>query len=307
MEADRGGFSAAGEYHARDFDWAEHARETALAREAAAAAAPARRPDGGGDGASEEEEGPGCSPAGAWERFHRVQNGRAKFFEQRRYLMREFPGLLGARRVLELGCGSGSTAIPVASENRGCEILAVDFAEASVTQLQGAARELGLSPPRVRATVCDAAAMPCPEPLRGLGADACLMVFLLSAVEPARWPDVLANAFEALCPGGRVYFRDYGLHDSAQIKWPPAQQSSNPGPGGTGAGPTYWRQDGTLSHFFEVSHLVRLFKASGFLAVEAEYVCVHARNRKKGTLTRRVFVHGVFERSPAADPPERPL
>ena len=289
MEAGEGGFSAAGEYHARDFDWADHARQTA-----AAAAASPQRPGGRGDEAG--EEGPGCSPAGAWERFHRVQNGRAKFFEPRRYLMHEFPGLFGARRVLELGCGSGSAALPVAAENPGCEVLAVDFAEASVTQLQGSARELGLGPPRVRATVCDAAARPCPRPLMGLGADACLMVFLLSAVEPARMPDVLTNAFEALHPGGRVYFRDYGLYDAAQIKWPPAQQSANSESGGTGVGPTYWRQDGTLSHFFERGHLVGLFKSSGFLAVEAEYVCVHARNRKKGTLTKRVFVHGVFEK-----------
>ncbi len=299
METGGGGFSAAGEYHARDFDWADHARQTALALEAAGAAASPQRPGGRGDVAG-EEEGPGCSPAGAWERFHRVQNGRAKFFEPRRYLMREFPGLLGARRVLELGCGSGSAALPVAAENPGCEVLAVDFAESSVKQLQGAARELGLGPPRVRATVSDAAARPCPHPLKGLGADACLMVFLLSAVEPARMLDVLANAFEALCPGGRVYFRDYGLYDAAQIKWPQAQQSTKPGSGGMG--PTYWRQDGTLSHFFERGRLVGLFKSSGFLAVEAEYVCVHARNRKKGSLTKRVFVHGVFEKPGRGSP-----
>ena len=92
-----------------------------------------------------------------------------------------------------------------------------------------------------------------------------------------------------------MYFRDYGLYDSAQLKWPSAQQSSTPASSaGPAVGSTYWRQDGTLSHFFEQSHLEALFEAAGFVTVEVEYACVRVVNRKKRTHMQRVFVHGVF-------------
>lgn len=286
-----GSFRAAGAYHAHDFEWEDLAREAGPVVEAAAA--PCLPPG--------REEAPWTrgkavnSQVAAWEAFHRIQNNGAKFFEPRRYLMREFPGLLEARKVLELGCGSGSSALPVVQQNKACEVTAIDFSEASVLQLRDAAGRLGLDSSRFRAEVCDVSARPCPPPLQGLGADACLMIFLLSAVEMAQMPDVLSNAWEALCPGGQVYFRDYGLYDSAQLKWPSAQQSSTPASSaGPAVGSTYWRQDGTLSHFFEQSHLEALFEAAGFVTVEVEYACVRVVNRKKRTHMQRVFVHGVF-------------
>ena len=292
-----GSFRAAGAYHARDFEWEDLAREAGPVLEAAAAPRP---PPG-------REEAPWTrgkavnSPAAAWEAFHRIQNNGAKFFEPRRYLMREFPGLLEAQKVLELGCGSGSSALPVVQQNKDCEVTAIDFSEASVSQLRDAARGLGLDPSRFRSEVCDVSIRPCPPPLQGLGADACLMIFLLSAVERAQMPDVLSNAFEALCPGGQVFFRDYGLYDSAQLKWPSGQQSSTPASSaGPAVGSTYWRQDGTLSHFFERSHLEALFTAAGFVTVESEYACVRVVNRKKGTHMQRVFVHGVFLKPPGS-------
>lgn len=127
------------------------------------------------------------------------------------------------------------------------------------------------------------------SPLAGLHADSLLLVFTLSALPPEAHGAALAHAFAALRPGGLLLFRDYGLYDMAQLRFPGAQM----------LGPSlYRRSEGTLAYFFSVEALRAAAAAAGFEEVECEYARVQMRNRKTGAAMRRVFVHGCF-RKPA--------
>ncbi|KAJ6974738.1 tRNA N(3)-methylcytidine methyltransferase METTL6 [Populus alba x Populus x berolinensis] len=51
----------------------------------------------------------------AWKRFH-LRHSSGKFFKERRYLLKEFPELVSCKefsKVLEVGCGNGSSVIPI--------------------------------------------------------------------------------------------------------------------------------------------------------------------------------------------------
>lgn len=62
------------------------------------------------------------------------------------------------------------------------------------------------------------------------------LIFVLSAIHPDYFVAVLKNISEVLKPGGLLIFRDYGLHDMAQIRF---------GRGNKLAENFYVRQDGT--------------------------------------------------------------
>ncbi|PPD72797.1 hypothetical protein GOBAR_DD30301 [Gossypium barbadense] len=54
-------------------------------------------------------------PIKAWQSFH-IQHSSGKFFKERRYLLKEFPELVSCGdgcKVLEVGCGNGSSALPI--------------------------------------------------------------------------------------------------------------------------------------------------------------------------------------------------
>ncbi|MEU6543840.1 class I SAM-dependent methyltransferase [Streptomyces sp. NPDC046859] len=111
----------------------------------------------------------------------------------------------GARRVLDLGCGTGVFALLLA--DRGIEVVGVDPARASV--------EVARAKPgadRVRWIHGDATALP---PLR---VDLATMTANVAQaiVEPAAWRATLRGAHEALRPGGRLVFE---TRDPARRAW----------------------------------------------------------------------------------------
>ena len=102
---------------------------------------------------------------------------------------------LGTRRVLDVGCGTGTFALLVA--RRGLDVTGVDPAEAS---LDVARSKLGAE--RVRWIHGDAAALP---PLQ---VDLATMTgnVAQAIVELAAWQGTLRGVFEALRPGGHLVF-----------------------------------------------------------------------------------------------------
>jgi SAM-dependent methyltransferase len=107
----------------------------------------------------------------------------------------------GARRVLDIGCGTGVFALLLAG--RGIEVVGVDPARASVA----VARSKPGSE-RVRWICGDATALP---PLR---ADLVTMTANVAqaVADPSAWRRTLRGAYDALRPGGRLVFetRDPG-------------------------------------------------------------------------------------------------
>ncbi|MGW0705746.1 class I SAM-dependent methyltransferase [Streptomyces sp. NPDC002643] len=111
----------------------------------------------------------------------------------------------GARRVLDVGCGTGAFALMLAG--CGVEVVGVDPARASVEVARG---KPGSG--RVRWIVGDAGSLP---PLR---VDLVTMTANVAQaiVEPERWRETLRGAFTALRPGGRLVFE---TRDPAARAW----------------------------------------------------------------------------------------
>ncbi|MFE5188226.1 class I SAM-dependent methyltransferase [Streptomyces sp. NPDC056628] len=111
----------------------------------------------------------------------------------------------GARRVLDLGCGTGVFALLLA--DRGIEVVGVDPARASVDVARA---KPGAD--RVRWIHGDATALP---PLR---VDLVTMTANVAQaiVEPAAWRGTLRGAHDALRPGGRLVFE---TRDPARRAW----------------------------------------------------------------------------------------
>uniref|UniRef100_A0A061RNX5 Methyltransferase family protein n=1 Tax=Tetraselmis sp. GSL018 TaxID=582737 RepID=A0A061RNX5_9CHLO len=268
---------AAAQYHCNDFSWEELRvkAEPLLASQTTCVSD------------NRFVHGSECDSS-AWEDFHSAHS-TARFFKEKRYLVLEFPVLVDqllTKHVLEIGSGCGSSLLPVLRENPAASATACDVSETALQLLRDAADRAGICPSRLFAA--DAAAPEALARMQQLRADACLLVFTLSAVPPGSMRAVLTAAHAALRPGGLLLFRDYALYDMSQLRFPPEQRVGER---------LYRRLDGTLSYYFTAEDLTARAEEVGFRTVEASYACVRVRNRRKGLEMDRAFVHGVFKKA----------
>eukprot|EP00897_Mesotaenium_endlicherianum_P008884 jgi/Mesen1/8023/ME000426S07170 len=288
------------DYHSNDFDWLElqERAEKLLALQAL--------PEGDLVTEPELERGvgeEGHSPA-AWDAFH-TRHSQARFFKERRYLTKEFPDLVAAQRggapvtVLEVGCGTASTAIPILSPT------AVALSEGCVTAALGAD-----SPDRFHSFVCDIVHHSLTRRLeeewpdswtsegahvaaggtsssRGHEVDIITLMFILSALPGEAIPSALKKLYAALKPGGVLLFRDYGMYDLAMLRFRGTQRVARN---------CYRRDDGTLAHFFSKQALHALFQDAGFVQEESDYCCIRLRNRHRELSLERVWLHAKFRK-----------
>ncbi|CAH0519098.1 unnamed protein product [Peronospora belbahrii] len=223
-----------------------------------------------------------------WDTFHERNNG--KVYKPRNYLVKEFPELCAAPErqvveVLELGCGYGSAIFPILAACPNVHAQVCDFSAFAIDILQ---HNPEYDATRCRAFVCDIAQ----EELVGVAPDSIdivLMVFVLSALPPQSFACALEKIFAVLRPGGIVCFRDYGRYDLAMRR-----NAKKLAPG------LYYRSDGTLASFFLREELAQLFEQAGFRMLENEYCTVRLRNRKKGVMMDRVWLHAKLKKPIAA-------
>lgn len=116
----------AGEYHSRDFEWSDLRDEV----EKVLAEREARAQSSDSATTSERVRGQGER----WEAFHRKVNSTARFFKEKRYILQEFPILLDEEvtKVVEFGCGNGSTVLPLLKGNPRNRVLGLDFSQSAV-------------------------------------------------------------------------------------------------------------------------------------------------------------------------------
>ncbi|XP_031382455.1 tRNA N(3)-methylcytidine methyltransferase METTL6 isoform X2 [Punica granatum] len=209
----------------------------------------------------------------AWRKFH-SRHYTGKFFKERRYLLKEFPELVSCgkgSRVLEVGCGNGSTALPIL---RPCR--KTSLGQSFPSDIKEAGRTL-TGVPSKETSCC----------LGGL--DFVTLIFTLSAIPLHMMPSALMKCFSVLKPGGFLLFRDYGLFDMTMLRFELDKRVGFC---------EYMRSDGTRSYFFSLETVRDLFVRAGFIEVELDYCCIKSLNRKKGKSMRRVWVHGKFQKPP---------
>ncbi|XP_022143187.1 methyltransferase-like protein 6 isoform X3 [Momordica charantia] len=215
----------------------------------------------------------------AWKRFH-LRHSSGKFFKERRYLLKEFPELVSCKKcskLLEVGCGNGSTALPIL--RKFPTLLACNSCRENTLKLQPSC-----TTPGSQAT--DSFALAESGCCIG-GFDFLTLIFTLSAVPLQRMPASIRECFMVLKPGGLLFFRDYGLYDMTMLRFRPDQRVGFR---------EYVRLDGTRSYFFCLNTLRDLFVTAGFIELELEYCCVRSSNRRNGKSMERVWVHGKFQK-----------
>lgn len=195
----------------------------------------------------------------------------------------------GARRVLDIGCGTGVFALLLA--DRGIEVVGVDPAGASLDVARG---KPGAA--RVRWIEGDATALP---PLR---ADLATMTANVAQaiVGPDTWHGTLRGAHAALRPGGRLVFE---TRDPARRAWEAWTREDS-----------YGRTDvpgvGTVEHWHQVTDVdgplvtfrtTYVFAADGAVLTSDSTLRFREREEAEADLAAHGFVvEGV------RDAPDRP-
>lgn len=215
------------------------------------------------------------------------------FFKDRHYLERDFPCLRAAAfrpfTLLEFGCGVGNAFIPLLPRLPKLRVVAFDLSSTAIDLIQA---HPACQAPRVNAFVADPTVSAFPPPAlasdpvcTGTGADAVLMLFMLSAMEPATHRRVFHWAAQLLRPGGRLLFRDYGDNDEAMLRFKKGHKV---------APRLYVRGDGTMAYFFTPQELVAHAAAVGLQVQQATFLHRKYTNRAQGKSMSRIFTHAVL-------------
>ncbi|WOL06176.1 methyltransferase-like protein 6 [Canna indica] len=311
----------AAEYHSKDFEWEELRLEVENDPSLRYHLTPFISSACSSDATTDE--------ADAWRSFHR-RHSAGKFFKERRYLLKEFPELIHSGdsiQVLEVGCGNGSTVLPILRAKQSTIVYACDCSEEVLkTTREIVATASGASlDNRLHTFVLDLSVYNFPDWLfcascqRNSGSkhvsssdsrdekagklnapyflteDQCCiggvdfvtLIFTLSAIPFHRMSSVIEKCLCVLKPGQFLLFRDYGLYDMTMLRFLPEQRVGFC---------EYMRSDGTFSYFFSLDTARDLFTGAGFIELELEYCCITSVNRRSGKKMQRVWVHGKFQK-----------
>lgn len=223
--------------------------------------------------------------SGYWDAFYRYN--KSKFFKERHWFTEEFPVLKDARRILEVGCGTGSSIYPLLSINEDIIVYACDFAEHAVELVK---QHKDYSSGRVTVFCNDITRNPLVGNVPEESIDICMMIFVLSAISPAWMRNALANVNGTLRLGGMVCFRDYCSGDLAQVRLAATgkQQMIEDN--------FYARGDGTRAFYFSKDGLDSLFLETGFEPVAVEIISRQEVNRKNGVMRDRKYIQAIYRK-----------
>lgn len=202
-------------------------------------------------------------------------------------MVSEFPGLCDARRILEAGCGTGNSAFPLIESLPLAHIYACDFAPNAVSLVQ---KHPSYKEGRVEAFVADLTVNDLTQWIKPKSLDACLLIFVLSAVSPEAMVTALANVAQVLKPGvGQVFFRDYAAGDLAEMRFAAGEDRQQ-----HLGGRFFARSDGTRAFYFEKSSVSSLFEQAGFDCNLLKILERDQVNRMRAITMKRKFCQGVF-------------
>ncbi|OEL20576.1 Methyltransferase-like protein [Dichanthelium oligosanthes] len=278
-----GKVEAEAEYHSHDFDWEDLKAKVESDPAFSYHLSPFSSPAAG-------TTSPPQPSSEAWKSFHR-RHASGKFFKERRYLLKEFPELPNSKdcaKILEVGCGNGSTAVSILRSSESITVFACDCSKDTLekaNEIISNTKGIDIKD-RFHPFLMDVSketfpdwlfcnAYPShhkvrkeqPDFLREnqccvSGMDFVTMIFTLSAIPFTIMPSTIEQCVSVLKPRGLLLFRDYGLYDMTMLRFLPHQRVGFR---------EYMRTDGTLSYFFTLDTVRELFHAAGLIEVALKF------------------------------------
>ncbi|GJN87686.1 hypothetical protein Rhopal_000641-T1 [Rhodotorula paludigena] len=276
----------------------------------------------------------------SWHDFYK-NHAATPFFKDRHWTDREWPELARldenaqagqdgdddvpvarkgqGKAVLEVGCGTGAFIYPLLERYPSARFVAFDFAKKAVELTQS---HVSHDPSHCHVFQHDLTA-PIDDlrnkldnappsfgtPIHSFDIISC--VFVLSALPPEKQARAVETLVSLLALGGSLLFRDYALHDAAQLRFhslPSASYAANPS---LLSERFYRRGDNTFTFFFTPED-IETYIASAVAAInvdrsargeadievegKVEVVEREMQNRAEGWGCTRRFVHGSWRR-----------
>lgn len=187
-------------------------------------------------------------------------------------------------RILEIGCGTGSTVYPILEVNTDPGLM-VYSCDLSLTAVNLVKDHKEFSQQRCSSFVCDVTKDWSEAPFKPESLDIVTSIFVLSAIHPDKFEAVARNIFKYLKPGGQIFFRDYGRYDMAQLRFKKGKCIQDN---------FYVRGDGTRCYFFTQKEIEDIFTKVGFKQTQNIVDRRLQVNRGKKLKMYRVWLQAKF-------------
>lgn len=255
-----------------------------------------------------------------WNCFYR--NNTINGYKNRNYLLREFEEMRCALGYggpsgkedepkgnttiswLEAGCGVGNAFLPILEQHGYQEnFVAMYGFDISSVAIDLLAKKITSLPQDVQSKVFLATLDPTTETILGnpklsliKSVSFASMIFVLCSIAKINHSLVIRRIAECMKkPGGIFFFRDYAIEDHAQQRFSARKIIPKNLPCVTSSDDsTYMRTNGTLSHFFSVEEVEKLFLDSGFQIIDLKIVDRETNNQSERVSLKRKFIQGRF-------------